>query len=115
MRKLLAFAFAVMFASAAFAQTAAPTNEPVPVCYWFKDNTLMKCSATSTSNVDVPMVTLNDGTTVTVKGAITRKSGKRLQMVNGQCIDMAGKLGKCATICTCLAPPPPPPTEIKAQ
>jgi len=103
MKKLFIAIIAVAFSTVALAQTPEKKADAKPAasekkttdnthCYSMKDGAMMHCMGTTAEPMKKD-VTLKNGTTVSTKGVVVMKDGKKAMLKNGECIDVNGKIG----------------------
>ena len=91
-RKLAALVtiFLVVFSLSTNAQTAKKTSM-MKDCCMMKDGKMMVIKDGKTMPMDKDM-TMKNGTTCMTNGECTMKDGSKIQMKNGDCIEMSGKM-----------------------
>jgi len=70
---------------------AADQKHSATMHYTWMNGKLMNCKG-ETAEPQTADVKLKDGSTVTTKGEIIGKDGKKTMMKNGECVDMNGKV-----------------------
>lgn len=77
-----------------FAQTKTGHSK-MKDCCMMKEGKMMCMIGGKEMPMDKDM-TMKDGTTCMVNGECVMKDGTKMQMKDGQCMDMNGKMGECA-------------------
>lgn len=102
MKKLIAFIFIAMFATATFAQDTKAVSKADKKseaalkheCYMMKEGMLMHCTGDKAEPQKTD-VKLKNGMIISTKGEVKTDDGNLIKMENGQCISLMGGIGDC--------------------